>query len=248
MGFEDYVSEVEAASVAGVSVATLQRFAEAGYLHAESDSDGLKLFSKSEIKNVFGLHEAELYRAEALDSEPKTAATTSVQQEPEQNVAPMQTQAPISEPIAAATQSKPNLAERVTLEREPAPNMSQRNASLDLVQKLERAIAKLQTVTEMQEKLLAIKDERIKNLEENANWLKSRIEHMEEKGDRDQLLLLAETQTIRTLVASTTHRKSSIRQALEWFGLMPPTSDAPPPIPRQTIDLAASQPAQKRHD
>lgn len=42
----NFIPENEAASLAGVSVKTLIRFAEAGYLQTDKGSDGLRLFSR----------------------------------------------------------------------------------------------------------------------------------------------------------------------------------------------------------
>ena len=55
MGYQDFISEIEASSLAGVSVKTLTRFADAGYLQIENDSDGLRLFEKNEVLDLFGI-------------------------------------------------------------------------------------------------------------------------------------------------------------------------------------------------
>lgn len=76
MGFEQFISESEAASLAGVSVATLNRFAEAGYLEVETESDGLRLFSARELKEVFGISSERLERTSSPPSSPTPEAKT----------------------------------------------------------------------------------------------------------------------------------------------------------------------------
>ncbi len=82
-------------------------------------------------------------------------------------------------------------------------------------------VQKLHTIIQLQERLLDLKDKQISDLEDQRHWLKSRIEKLEEKGDRDQMLLLAEAQTIRKLLATHELKKSAWQSTLEWFGLTP---------------------------
>ena len=58
MGLENYVSEAEAIQRSGVSIKTLQRFVEAGYLSVEVEPDGLRLYSRSQLDEIFGIHTA----------------------------------------------------------------------------------------------------------------------------------------------------------------------------------------------
>lgn len=53
MGVEEFIGEVEASQLSGVNAKTLNRFALAGYLKPEIDSDGFKLYSKRELCSVF---------------------------------------------------------------------------------------------------------------------------------------------------------------------------------------------------
>lgn len=208
MGFQDYISETEAAQVTGVSLVTLNRFAEAGYLHIEVDSDGTRLFAKSELKSVFGIHDDEpMYSGEVLD------APLDVDIESEDTVRPVFiTPTPSPEPTAVLRESSPN-------EEVSQPTRQKRAPILD---QLEREVTKLRSLTDLQEKLLDLRDRELSDLKEQRDWLKSRVEKLEEQRDRDQIILVSETQTIRRLLVSLEQRKSPIRSTLEWFGFIQP--------------------------
>lgn len=75
---------------------------------------------------------------------------------------------------------------------------------------LEVEVTKLRSVVALQDKLLDLRDSQIKDLREEREWLRSRIEKLDEKSDRDQLLLLSETQTIRKLVTQNQTKRSTL--------------------------------------
>jgi hypothetical protein len=71
----------------------------------------------------------------------------------------------------------------------------------------------------MQERILDAKDDEIADLRSQRTWLRERIEKLEEKSDRDQILLLSETQTIRKLISYQESRKTVVQLFLEWIGV-----------------------------
>jgi hypothetical protein len=78
-----------------------------------------------------------------------------------------------------------------------------------------------------------------------GEWLRARVEKLEEKGSRDQLLLLSETQTIKALITIQEQRRSPVRLALEWLGFItPPSVDTQPP--RSAIDVTLGSESPKR--
>jgi hypothetical protein len=82
-------------------------------------------------------------------------------------------------------------------------------------------LMKLRSAIELQERLLAMREDEGKALRAERDWLRTRIEKLEDKQDRDQLILLTETQMIRRLVSKPEPRRSGFRAALEWLGLTP---------------------------
>lgn len=215
MGLQDFISEPEAVSLTGMSKTTLSRFAEAGYLQLEVDSDGLRLFSKSELAGLFGLKEP------AQRSRPATP--------PPPRIVPASASAPAAAPAASAVAAM------------PAPSVVETPPSVDSDNTLE--VKRLQNILQLQEKILDMKDQQIRDLQTQRDWLQARVEKLEDKADRDQLLLLTETQTIRTLVnLNRQTRRSPVRLALEWLGVATPAqpeseSNAASGIPANTIDV-----------
>ncbi len=82
-----------------------------------------------------------------------------------------------------------------------------------------REAARLRNVVALQERILDMKESEIADLRSQRDWLKARVERLEEKGERDQILLLSETQTIRKLVAYQESRRSPFQNILEWLGI-----------------------------
>lgn len=73
-------------------------------------------------------------------------------------------------------------------------------------------------VLQLQEELLAQNQIRISDLTKERDWLRSRLEKMEDKSDRDQMLLMVESQKVRTLIGKGNQKSSIFQTALEWFG------------------------------
>lgn len=274
MGFQDYIGESEACAFAGVSPSTLRRFAEAGYFQIETDSDGLRLFSKSEIENLFGLKpmsggrpkpngqtssSPSPFSSSPPGASPNGTATVrppaSPPRSPAHEVTP--TERPAGESMVltanrtATTVVRARVDESPTLTERPepppySPNLlhtesSSRGIALEA---LEREVTKLQNIVGLQEKLLDLREEEIKNIKGERDWLRGRIEKLEEKNERDQLLLLAETQTVRQLINLQQRKRSTVQLALEWLGLKPiqPNPGQPIEITSTAARNAASDP------
>ena len=238
MGFEDYVSEIEAATFSGVSIATLHRFAEAGYLKVENDSDGLRLFSKSELKSVFGLDSFPRAAREAQSLDPLSRPQPQINREKRTISAEGTPERLVTESAETGKADSPKIkparltdsieviriaeaSANSTTQPEATPTASSPAADTARVA-LEQEISRLRSAYENQERLLELKDLQIKQSQEQCDWLKQRLEKLEDKAERDQLLLLAETQTIRRLINIQEQKKSPVRLALEWLGLAAP--------------------------
>lgn len=201
MGLENFIAESDAAALAGVSIRTLMRFAEAGYLQVENDESGRQLFARSEIKDVFGIQTEDEISEQSLAPEP-----------PAEKV--------IELTLASARQAQPAA--------EGMARQAEQNASKYFVPRavalLEQEVSRLRTLQELQEKLLDMRDREIQDLKEQRDWLRSRLENLEEKSKRDQVLLLSEAQTVRQLISINEQRRSPFRATLEWFGLIKPAA------------------------
>lgn len=206
------ISETEAVRVAGVSARTLSRFSEAGYLTVQVESDGQRLYQKDQLAEIFGAFQwdAELNTDQGCVAVASEGACAS-----EEGESP----SPVSEPQQAATgtyystaTATPFVARVVSTEESSANHSSELQAT-------QEEIAKLKNVLALQERILDMKDGEIADLRSQRDWLRTRVEKLEEKGDRDQVLLLSETQAIRQLIGLQQQKRSTVRNILEWFGL-----------------------------
>lgn len=215
MGYQDFISETEAVGMAGVSGKTLQRFTDAGYLHVEIEPDGLRLYSRSEINEIFGIHQGKAptqapSRSENIQPEAPTSG------EPEHEVGVGYSDSTVMNDEVG--QAEPSLSYYSPISSE-TPYASEPERAMD--SDLNQEGARLRNLVNLQERILDMKESEIADLRAQRDWLQRRIEKLEEKGDRDQILLLSETQTIRRLVTMQESKRSTVRQVLEWLGLSP---------------------------
>jgi len=216
MGFQDFIADSEAAHLVGVSVATLNRFCEAGYLNAESDSDGLRLFSKAELAKVFSV---DLPGTSVVANDTRSPVLHKSEQPSEvAAVAPVESAEP---PPTTETESpiEAKSLESINPEVRDQAQLAPSRESVDSMLSMERELARFKQLVHMQERLLEVQDDQLREVRRDRDWLRTRIERLEDKQERDQLLLLSETQTIRKLVSNQEQKKSSLQYALEWFGL-----------------------------
>ncbi|MCO6431780.1 MAG: hypothetical protein J5J00_13055 [Deltaproteobacteria bacterium] len=249
MGFHDFVSEQEAANFAGVSSNTLSRFAEAGYLKVETDQDGLRLYSKGELEELFGISKPARFNGEIEKSVVDMGTTnTESENDPQEKLysAEVVTNWEDEPVVPKPLEKNPDASERVVDEEytEVTPStvtaapQDSSASSRALSHEHEIELIKLKNVVRLQERLLDMREEELRSLRRECEWLKGRIERYEEKNDRDQLLLLAETQLIRRFVVLQTQKKPSpLRAALEWIGLVEPKK---PDLPAINRDIQSS--------
>lgn len=213
MTLNDLVSENEASQLAGVSARTLLRFSESGYLTAELTLDGSRSYSRAQILEIFGA---------------PTAVTRSVSETRATEDAPQSASCSPSADhnttkIVASEELSRN--DQVTTEPTTQSPHAPSQASTSSFQHSDE-ISRLRNLIDMQERMLDSKDDEIADLRNQRAWLRERVEKLEEKSDRDQILLLQETQTIRQLIAVREARKSVVQQVLEWIGVSKSTDVA----------------------
>ncbi|MEN9846782.1 MAG: hypothetical protein RIS36_1929 [Pseudomonadota bacterium] len=203
MSVEGMISEATAVKEAGVSARTLQRFSEAGYLTVEVKGDGERLYARTQLAEIFGSFQEIPNSREPSDegcavSSPSAASTGESETTTYCSSAE---ETPMVERVASAT-----------------PDARETASSADL-SPLNEEIQRLKSLVSLQERILDMKESEIQDLRSQRDWLKTRVEKLEEKGDRDQVLLLSETQAIRQLIGLQQKRPSAIRSLLEWLGL-----------------------------
>jgi hypothetical protein len=215
MGYQDFISETEAVNVAGVSAKTLQRFTDAGYLHVEVEPDGLRLYSRVEINEIFGIHQGKTSTSETQESEIVTPVELTRSQ-PSSEAAAGENSATLNT-VQAEVDDQP--ASYYSAADSETPYASEPGRAVD--SDLHQEVARLRNLVNLQERILDMKESEVSDLRAQRDWLQRRVEKLEEKGDRDQILLLSETQTIRRLVTMQENKRSTMRQVFEWLGLAP---------------------------
>ena len=219
MVVEGTISEQTAVQQAGVSARTLQRFSEAGYLTVQVKGDGERYYSPAQLHEIFGS-----FQEPETASEGSEASNISDTYEASDNFGPSCSH----DATTYYTPAEPTpMVERVTPATPQAPESS---ATPDLaLTQLKDDYAKLKNLVALQERILDMKDSEIQDLRSQRDWLKTRVEKLEEKGDRDQVLLLSETQALRQLIGLQQKKPSTLRSLLEWLGLG--SSDQVPTLP-----------------
>jgi hypothetical protein len=210
MTLNDLVSETEASQMAGVSARTLLRFSESGYLTADLSLDGSRSYSRAQLLEIFGAPTAAM---------PSTSETRAPERVPQSASCSPNADRATTTIISSEERSRDDEPITESAARSPiTPHQPPASPSHDSDE-----ISRLRNLIEMQERMLDAKDDEIADLRNQRAWLRERVEKLEEKSDRDQILLLQETQTIRQLIAVQDARKSVVQQVLEWIGVGKPS-------------------------
>lgn len=216
MSTEQVCSEEQAIALAGVSARTLQRFCESGYLTRTTATNGEVSYLRSQLVEIFGCSDASDVSGGDRDWQEMPPPVSQV----ESNCALNDYSA--EECGVAATCSAPTDSSSTLSDIDSSATAAGNDSPKTVGEPSE--IERLRNLLAIQERMLDAKDDEIADLKNQRAWLRQRIEKQEEKSDRDQILLLSETQTIRTILAYKESRKSPFRQVLEWIGITQPTS------------------------
>ena len=244
MNHSELISEEDAVILAQISPKTLARFADAGYLKVKQSGEGPRKFIKSELCQVFGLQlesrALKVEEPEALEAEVEVEESQKTVQslrekikisiEPSVEMASddlTDEPAPVIENSAAFTDLpivEGNIAiqsDKKVPEQDSALKTVRFNRNYEeQLTKAKADVERLSKLSELQERLLDERDAEVRDLREQRQWLRERIEKLEDKADRDQMLLLSETRMMSQLVLEHTQKKSVFREVLEWFGVL----------------------------
>jgi hypothetical protein len=210
MAVKELISEKDAAKQAGVSAKTLTRFSEAGYLAVEIQNDGSRMYSASQINEIFGT-----FQASPTGSAPtQPAPTGKVEMACKSTQTTFRPDADTASSYYTPVSPAP-IAEKVVIQDDQVTPQQNSKELETLHEELQR----LRNLVNLQERILDMKDSELVDLRSQRDWLRTRVEKLEEKGDRDQVLLLSETQAIRQLIGLQNRPRSTMRNLLDWFGL-----------------------------
>jgi len=205
------IGEEEAAHCAGVSVATLHCFEEVGSLSAVVTTEG-RAYPIADIERLFSI----------TVGRPRHF-------QPRKQPESLSDNAP-SVSVEETAEHSENTISSPLPEEEVVEESSFQSDDRGAFKKV---LATLQ-------RLIETKDAEIADLKNQRAWLQQRIEKLEQQSDRDRLLLLSESHTIKQLVAIEANRKSKLRATLEFFGIVPVQEPMPAPGPL-SLDFTSSQ-------
>ena len=223
------LSAEESAERAGVSVETILMFERCGLLEPVM-TDGRTLYNELDIRTVFysRLKQQEQTAAPQVDSaaEPRQgqlseqlaaaestytdaftspraeslSALTGIESAELAKSTPMPEIAPTTAPVTVVKPTEPSFS----FGPETAPVEAQEPDSL-----LPSSNQLIEVNKGLREQIQVLRDER--------DWLRSRVENLENRSEREQMLLLSESETIRRLVTSE-RKRGFWQRALPWFG------------------------------
>ncbi len=182
---DKFLNLAEASQLAGVSSSTIMRFAEAGYFRIYNRNSE-NHFAEQEIADVFGAS-FNSSRVRETTASPKTQEASNVE---ESSLG--------TDPVEP--QSKDSPAQPATLQSQIEVIIE--NESSAEPEKIKEPLEPFKKVLQLQEELIAQKNSVISDLIKERDWLRARLEKMEEKSERDQMLLMVESQKVRTLIAA----------------------------------------------
>lgn len=206
------LSEQEASYLGGVSVNTLHRFAQAGYLQIK-ETGNERLFYKDEIESVFGRLVEQPLKSNSQKTRPVTQQSKSLRD----RIETLRTAAPAAgaRPRRRTIQPKPTATQQInTSARQPKQKVRAVPDSQAQVDVLKRRLARLKMRISKRQHSIELKEQELQILKDQRNWLRNQIEKLEQKGERDQLLLLSETQTLAKLLQS---QKKKSFLGLSWL-------------------------------
>lgn len=246
MPMNERVTESEATLLAGVSLKTLERFAETGYLVVNTGENGNKLYFKNEVEQVFGIKASEPssdrstpdnIKTDDIKTELSTKKATEDSTISSQNESSQRTEIKLSENLT----TEKNTAINSSTVKETVPQTASNNNNLhsETIQQETQSITvkdqeifRLQKINEVNEKIIEIREQQYVEIQKERDWLRAQVDKLEIKRDRDQLLLLSETQTLRKMIEHQLNpKRSPLKNAIEWLGEA--TGMKPAPTVRQ---------------
>ena len=212
------LSNEQSAQLAGVSVDTIEKYCQIGLLTPEM-KDNRPFFREADIKSLF--YTKSNYSSYAAGSVVDTdvkgdlQATTESNEKTEQT--PQSTSIGADPSVAQATgvdsiagvesNDETPAAESIAEASTKAPgDENQAKAATEFTQRESQLLEMNQTLREQ-----------IELLREERDWLRQRIEHLETRGEREQMLLLAESETVRRLIKTETLTEKLMNFRLPWF-------------------------------
>ncbi len=195
---ENLLTEQQSSEMAGVSLETIKMYANCGLLPV-TKKDNQNFFKEIDIKTLFY---SQLQDNKETKVEPESAsfpeqharATTTTEPEPEKKA-----EAPKIETFEASCDTTIE-----TTKEEP------QQLTLNTI----RADKYFPTTVELLEINKSLRDQ-IQILREERDWLRERIEKLESRSEREQMLMLSESENLRSMI--NLNKKTFLQKTLPWL-------------------------------
>ncbi|HMO02385.1 MAG TPA: hypothetical protein PKD37_05975 [Oligoflexia bacterium] len=213
---EQFITENEAIRLAAISLKSLNRFIEAGYIRTQqkNGTENQRLISKIDIEKTFGLNLKKSFVSASVAKHSKESLATenysfNVPSDDHQKL-----KNKVDHSVTNADGEKIDFL-NLTKEKEKTIDLSNRDFDNQTIENsrlidLEIQIKQLKNLIEIQEKILDLKDDQINEIKLERAWLRERVEKLEEKSERDQILILNESQTVKQLIDSLSPPKKNL--------------------------------------
>lgn len=214
------VSEDHAVSIASASVKTLHQYCKAGILQP-IEKDGVRHYNRHQLAVVFNLkHEEPTHEqtADVLQSNTQNTDNANHDNANHGNANHYNTAASCDEPQVASSfaPDAERVADRYNASKldNPLPVQVQQQSAENPVFDL------LQDNSSLKDQIQVLREER--------DWLRKRLEVSEERMQRDQMLMISKSETIRQLVQEKTNPpKRFWEYAIPWLKAI----DSPKALP-----------------
>jgi DNA-binding transcriptional MerR regulator len=226
------LTQDEAAKLAGVGHDTIERYRDLGLLRMFNSDKGEERFSEEDIKLLFN------GKIKSFTSSPDSRAESHPIKIPDniqdtkssKNKTPLankieldstfEEELPRLKDIIREVEHK-NLKESPTIRLSNPVQTSQESTSSSVEDNfqsskhiIERQNNEISSI-ELLELTRTLKDQ-LEIVKEERNWLRKRIEKLESLSEREQMLRMSESDTIRTLIAQREPKKSPWSFLLSW--------------------------------
>lgn len=207
MEVSELISEQQAATLAGVGVSTLNSFIDTGYLRVKETKENVRFFSSAELASLFNIEiRLDHQPVSKITDDNNTFGQPFIEASRQANIENIDTIIDSVEIIQHLESPQPPIAEITP---------TNHNLNLDL----QSEVTRQKRIIELQEEILKIREGQLADIKSENDWLKSRIEKLEARSDREQIIHMADIETIRKLVEDRKGKTSTFRQVLNWLNI-----------------------------
>ncbi len=220
------LSREEAALLAGVCIETIERYRDLGLLR-KYQKDSEERFSEEDIKLLFNARirnrtktDVSTGKSRIFSTPPVVESPSNYQEQPKSVTGGAEEELPRLQDILKEVEtSSPESAGETSMRSSNETEYDIDESAFDegrSIHQYSRAgtypdissIELLELTKTLKDQLEIVKEER--------NWLRKRIEKLESQTERDQMLRMAESETIRTLISQKENRKNPWSFLLSW--------------------------------